>query len=74
MIGAMKSKVTELTLLKLLLAEGTSSLRKPVRPRGMFVRLHSDVAHLGIRIPEATDSYDIESGHLCSLCESWTRH
>jgi hypothetical protein len=74
MIGAMKSKVAELTLLKLLVAEGTASLRKPVRPRGMFVRLQSDVDPLGIRIPEATDSYDIEIEHLCSLCESWTRH
>ena len=74
MIGAMKSKVAELTLRTLALAEGTSSLRKPVRPRGMFVRLQPDVDHLGISIAEATDSYDIEIGHLCSLCESWTRH
>jgi hypothetical protein len=74
MIGAMKSKVAELMLLKLLLAEGTSSLRKPVPPRGMFVRLQPDADHLGIRIPEATDNYDIEIGHLGSLCESWIRH
>jgi hypothetical protein len=74
MIAAMKSKAAGLTLPQLALAQNRASPRMPVRPRGVSARLRPDVDHLDIRIPAATNGYDVEIGHLCPLCESWWCH
>ena len=74
MIAAMKSKAARLTLLDLVLAEDPSLPTLPVTRRGTAVRLQPDIDHLDIRIPAATDGYDVEIAHLCLLCESWCCH